>query len=300
MSYSLIPFVLILLSLATMIIIVVRKFPQLALLDVDNIPAVKEEKKKEEFLKKRVEEKATNLKRFGLKKVFLPFGIFFKQIQKAFRLYVGRVERLVAKESVAQDNPAVKIKDGEEIKNLLRDGDYFLTNGDFNSAENKYIAAVRIDPKSFLAYKGLGEVYTRLGQLDQAVETYKFLLQLNAADDNIYVKLGDLMEQKGDLNEAINNYEKAILLNDQNASRFIRIADLLKALRQNQTALEAVKQAVEIEPNNPKYLDNLIELAILVDNKKLAEDTYRELRMVNPENQKLAVLKEKIDKIRLH
>ena len=56
-------------------------------------------------------------------------------------------------------------------------------------------------------------------------------------------------------------------------------------------------QAVELEPKNPKYLDLLIETVILCGDKDLAERAFNELRMVNPENQKLAVLRERINNI---
>lgn len=300
MSYSLIPFAFILLSVSTIIVIVIRKFPQLTLLDVDNIPAVKEEKKKEEFLKKRAADQVSKFKKVSLKNLFAPLGQGWKKKQSAFRRYVYQIERRAAKEAAiekATNNEPTVINE-EELKVLLREGDYFLEKGDNNTAENKYIAAIRLDAKNVFAYKGLAEVYWRTNQWDQAEETWKFLLQLSPGDDNIFVKLGDLMEQKGDLIHAVEYYEKAIILNDQNATRFNRYADLSRALGQNETALEAARQAAEIEPNNPKYLDNLVELAIIVGDKKLAFEAWQNLRMANPENQKLAVLKEKIANIK--
>jgi len=252
------------------------------------------------MFKKRADEKVANFKRIGLNNLFAPIANNLKKVQSSFRRYVGRVEFQAAKEAVEEKRltKAFKPTQEDDLKSLLREGDYFLEYGDSNSAENKYISAIRIDPKNVLAYKGLAEVYSRLGQLDQAEETYKFLLHLSPGDDNIYAKLGDLMEKKGDYEKAVENYEHAIVLNDLNPARFVRYGDLLKMVNQEETALEAFKQAVEIEPNNPKYLDNLVELAILVGDKKLAEKTYHELRMINFENQKLAVLKERIEKMK--
>ena len=50
-----IPIILIVLSLGMIGSVILRKIPQLSVLDVENIPEVKEEKKKEALLKKRVE-----------------------------------------------------------------------------------------------------------------------------------------------------------------------------------------------------------------------------------------------------
>ena len=44
--YALLPLLLIFFSFVVIIFIIVRKFPQLTLLDVENIPEVKEEKKR--------------------------------------------------------------------------------------------------------------------------------------------------------------------------------------------------------------------------------------------------------------
>ena len=50
MGSGIIPFILIVLSLSVIIFLVVKKFPQLSLLDVDTIPEVKEDKKKQEIV----------------------------------------------------------------------------------------------------------------------------------------------------------------------------------------------------------------------------------------------------------
>jgi hypothetical protein len=66
---------------------------------------------------------------------------------------------------------------------------------------------------------------------------------------------------------------------------------------QADVAKESILQAVELEPQNPKYLDLLIEIAIICGNKDLALKGYGELRLVNPENQKLSSFKDRIYKI---
>ena len=62
-------------------------------------------------------------------------------------------------------------------------------------------------------------------------------------------------------------------------------------------AKEAALQAVELEPQNPKYLDLLIETAIICGDKATAVRSLEELRLVNPDNQKLDSFRERITKI---
>jgi hypothetical protein len=54
------------------------------------------------------------------------------------------------------------------------------------------------------------------------------------------------------------------------------------------------RKALEIEPNNPRYLDTILEISIIKKDKVLANETYKRLKEVNPENQKLAEIKEEI------
>ena len=77
----------------------------------------------------------------------------------------------------------------------------------------------------------------------------------------------------------------------------MKIAELFLSIDKADTALEAVRQAVELEPDSPKYLDMMAEVSIKCRDKQSAEDAFQKLRMVNPENQKLDVLRERIEKI---
>ena len=75
------------------------------------------------------------------------------------------------------------------------------------------------------------------------------------------------------------------------------LAELFLELGKNEPALEAVRQAVDLEPQNPKYLDMLVEVSVKCGNKESANEAYQQLRMANPENNKLAVLKDKINQM---
>ena len=212
MNYSILSFILIIVPLAIILIVVVKKFPQLAVLDVENVPEVRINKKKDEVLKKRVEEKAIKSKKELLKKL-VPVQAWLKKVQDHFRKYILRVTEQVEKE----EKKVERIKEPKEISDkkqqslftLLREGDSARNHGDFETAENKYITAVRIDSKNAEAYRGLADVYFKQEQIDEALETYKFVLQLDPSDDEILVKIGDIYYKKGNIKEAV---EKAYKL----------------------------------------------------------------------------------------
>lgn len=297
---TVIPLGFMLVSLVVMAVIVFRKFGELSLLDVSTIPEVREGEKKREFLKRHIEKRLIKGRKIRLEQ-WKPVLKSLRDIQLRFRKYVGRIERMIVKERFRKDAPiqsrAEVAAADTELRTLLNDALFAFQESDVALAEKKYIAAIRLDPKNADAYLGLGDVYRKQGQMDEARETYQFVVQLQPANDEACMKLGDLFEEEGKKEDAIVWYEKAVLINDSKASRFAKLAELLFSIEQYPAALEAILQAVELESENPKYLDMMAETAILSGNKTVAERAYQDLRMVNSDNQKLALLKDKIEKM---
>lgn len=291
--------ILIGISLAVILTVIFRKFPQLTILDVNTHPDTKEEKKKVELLKKRADESAQKKKEQWKKRVE-PIRKKWRDIQLQFRQYVGKVEKDILTEQKRQEKLVPLTKEEiarreQEVRQLLKGAKHALEKESWEEAEKQYIAAIRLDKKNVEAYRGLGDVYFAQHHLPEAEQTYTFLLQLEPNNDNLLMRLGELAEEQGKIEKAIDYYQQAVLTNPHLSNRFAKLASLLFDLEEYDTALEAIEQAVELEPQNPKYLDKLVETSIMVGNKNMAKDAYRQLRMVNPENSKLDVFRDKID-----
>ncbi len=297
---NVIPFLLVLLSLAVIIVIVVRKFPQLTLLDVEQLPKVQEERKKNEFLKRRVREKVEKHKKEkAIGKDF--FGKNFKSVQSKFRKYVGEVERIVEEQKdkfQKPETPEKKKQKKADVKKVLQEANDLLSNGSYEMAEHKFISVITLESKNKEAYAGLGEVYMKQKQFKEAEETYKYLLQLDPQNDVAWMKLAQVNEEMNDLEEAVENLQKSVLINDAVSARFAKLSNLLTEINQNAPALEAIKHAVFLEPQNPKYLDKLVETSIMVEDKKEAKEAYDKLRLANPENSKLSSFKDQISELK--
>ncbi|PIT86533.1 MAG: hypothetical protein COU33_02570 [Candidatus Magasanikbacteria bacterium CG10_big_fil_rev_8_21_14_0_10_43_6] len=298
--YNILPFFLIVSSLAVILVIVIKKFPQLSLLDVENLPEVKEEKKKDQVLKKRATKKTkeTKIRQHAKVKLFLD-GL--KTVQNKFRGYVGKVERRVIEKNAGfpEEAPQAEVTqtNKDRSRELIKQAKSAYDANQLDSAESKYIAVIRLDHKNAEAYRGLIDVYFKRGQFDEAAETCQFFLQLNPKDDWGHVKMADIYEEQGDIPKSIQHYQEAVLINDSISTRFAKLAQLLQQVEQYETAIEAIEQALDIEPENPKYLDNFAELAILVFDKTRANNAYERLRLANPSNQKLDSLKQRIAKL---
>jgi len=280
--------------LSLIIVLIIRNFPQLTLLDVDHIPALQEQKKKNEMLKQRadVEGKVTKHKWVAL---LAPVVQWLKEVQLRFRQYVGNIERKVVVGQLKKEKEAVESGSLDlDIQKRIQNARYLYDQGNFDDAEKQYLLAIRLDAKCVDAYRGLGDVYLAQENLEEAKETYQFVLHLSPNDDQTMVRLADIAEEEGKKEQAVEYYQQAILINDNFAQRFVRLAELLNDIGVYETALESIQQAVILEPQNPKYLDKLTELSIIVGDKNLAKQTFQHLRMVNPENQKLSVFQQRI------
>ena len=287
-------------SLLVLGIVFYRHYRQIALLDVDSLPYIREEKKKEVFIRKKAAQKSFEVHARLRHSFVSPIVAVAQSVQKRFRRFVGMVER----RAMMHDNKKRKLATPEEemrfqlsIQQLMSEAKHDFDQEDYDTAEKKYLAVLRQDPKNIDAYKGLAAVYQEQQQMIEAKETYQFILHINPTDDQTLVKLGDMYEEEGRLEKAVEYYEHAVLVNPHNPIRFAKLYDLLFALKQYETALEAIQQALEIEPQNPKYLDNFTEVSILLRQKELAEKGYHELRMINPENQKLQSFRQRIDEL---
>lgn len=292
--------VIIFAALAVILFLVIRKFPQMANLDVHNLDEEKIYQKKKEIINKRIE-KSSNLLKEKFVKILVPLNKVWGRLQLQFRIYVGKIERLLHHEQSLKTklkNKNVTTEEKEQkIGQLITEGEQELKAGNFDKAEEIFISAIKIDPKSTVAYRGLGDTYLAKNSIEEARQTYKFLIRMENDDDSVLVKLAEIAEGQGNLEEAIEYYQQAVLVNDSFSPRFYHLAELLLKVGQPQVAKESILQAVELEPQNPKYLDLLIEIAIICGNKDLALKGYGELRLVNPENQKLHSFKDRIYKI---
>lgn len=296
--YGIIFLIIILLCFAGVIFLVSRKFPQVANLDVHNLPEELESRKKKELLSKRLEERARKMSEIWKQRLW-PLVKIWGILQLKFRIYFGKVERLLhheqnLKKKLKKRNSNTTVS-RDVIDNLVQQGEQWFQNKDYERAEELFIEAIKLDVKCLPAYRGLGDTYMAKQQLEEAKETYQFLLQLNPHDDAVKMKLGEIAETQGRLEEAIEYYQQAVLANDSSSSRFYHLAEILLKVEQPDTAKEAIIQAVELEPKNPKYLDLLIEIAIICGDRSLAKDSYIELRLANPDNRKLVEFREKIE-----
>jgi tetratricopeptide (TPR) repeat protein len=248
--------------------IIFKKFPALAILDVENIPGQKEAKFKEQIIKTRLER---DFSKWG--KVFIKIWHFLNSISsKPLHNAYSKLKDIkdVYRRSKKLTLPARR----EHIRNLFRIAEDSLKADELDKAETSLIEIISLEQKNLPAFIELAEVYSVGKKWAEERQTLGYALKLakTSQDDHF---LGDVTLQEiyfslALVNENLNDYHEA---------------------------LDNIREALEFEPNNPRYLDLALELAIYQKDKKFALEILERLREVNPENAKLDDWSEQIAEI---
>jgi len=281
--YNIIPLILILSSLTVMLSIVVRKFSALANLDVGSMPAEKESRFKERIISNRLKRNVTKWSA-KLGKVMVYLG---EKTGKAFLFLLGRLNKMKDKykeESIL--NRKKSLDPNRQVENLFTEADSLIKDGTYEEAEKKYIEIISLQSRNLKAFKKLADLYMLKKQSEEAKQTLEHVLKLIEDEET------GLLKSRGEGSD-----EQIKILNLERGQIYFDLAGVCKAKENYAEAVKTMDSALKIEPSNPKYLDTMIEVSIMGKDKISAFDAYKSLEKANPENQKLAELKEQINEL---
>lgn len=261
--FDIITLVVLGLSFVVVFVILWRKGRQLRLLDLDAMPRAKLRSKKLEIIENRILRKADAAKT-TLRDRVAPLG---NQWKERFHIVYQKIESLERKYRNAL-HVAPRTKEEKEqrrvkIAALMEHGAQFLKDENVGEAEKTFLEVIRLSPKNADAYESLGEVYYYKADYDHAIETLQFVKKLDPESDRVECDLGMIYQKKGEMEKALRHFQ----------------------------------EAMRLAPNNPRNLDYTLQMALELKRKLLAEKIFVRLQEVNPENQKLPELKEKIEQL---
>ncbi len=252
---------LVLLSLAvfTLFILILRKLPQLRVVDPSTSREGRTKGLKYELLRQRLARESEK-RTVAIKKIA---SGPFTALQNLVRSTAARLQA-IEKSYNDRQKSGRKTASQAEIRALLDEGHKLLDDERFDAAEKKFIEVLSIEPKNKDAYEAIGRLYLRAKDLPQAKEAFKHLLKLSRDDASVLASLGEIAVLENEIDEAYTYFSRA----------------------------------KNISPNNPKYLDFFIEAALAKGDVLEATMAVDHLRSVNPENQKIKHFDERIDALR--
>lgn len=263
---TVISLILVGLCLAVILAILLKKFPVLAILDVNNLPGDKEAKFKDKIIKQRMERDFSKLGG-AIARVFLFINHRFTNFLSSTKNQLKKVKLNYKINTHISWSEKLK-----RIRELFFETENNLKKENFNEAEDKLVEIISLDDKNLKAFLKLADLYDSQKKFAEARQTYEYALKL-----------------------AHKHKDDELIVGDVNLSEiYWSLSWVAKELGDLDSAKHNIQEALDLEPNNPRYLDLILDLSIMKKDKEAALRYLEKLAEVNPENNKLADLSEKI------
>ncbi len=123
-----------------------------------------------------------------------------------------------------------------------------------------------IQQKTAAYYHNLACSYQQKDDFLQAIEYYKYALQINPHFAETYNNLGNTYQQQDNLEKALECYQKSIELKPSFPNSYDGIANIYRKQRQLSKAIEFYQKAIKIENNLPQTHYNLALTLLLSGN----------------------------------
>jgi Flp pilus assembly protein TadD len=256
------------------IVILAKKFPGLANIDVDQIPEERQASAKHLLIENRLRQK--------LVFIYEKIKVFFKPLENFLvNLFSNLRNKILALEKRHQQKKTFLIKQEPEeakkrIQMLMAEGKELMQNNNLAEAEKKYIEVISLNEENISAYESLGNIYFQEKNYEHAKETFKHILKM-------------LFSEKKVLSSEETN---------QATEAYLDLGLIYKTQGEDKEALLNFQKAFQLGPNNPKVLDSLIEMSIILKNKTLAQKILKNFKKVNSENEKIEEFERRIEEIK--
>ena len=275
--FKLIPQLILIVSIVTIIVIVLRRLPQVT-------------------VRSEMEEHLFKGQPGFQGKVFDMWHNFLKLLVKIYRLVLDYVKE--AKDHTTQAHYLKRISNTLRVEGLkkqfrgrtketaihLDQAADHLDNNDLQSAEQSLLRIIEQDPKNKAAYENLGKLYLEQKKYSEAREVYEHLTSTHPSEDSYYSKLGLVNFNLSNFEIAVENYNMAIELKPHAAHRLINLGLCYESMGQVDKAIEVVERALAVSPGNPKYMILLADFLTQTENIELAKEILEKVLELEPTN----------------
>lgn len=286
MLFDIVPILLIFGAAMIIVVVVGRRLPDIASINVETLPEAQAAAKKRQLLIQRLERNV----RSATSRMWQSTA----PLRGAVR---GRAGSFYDRLLVLEDAYRPAKRSRQPVNVLLADAERERLQGNDEVAEKLYLEVIAADHHNGRAYRGLGVLYHQKGQYEEARQALQHATKINPNDAGSYAELARIATAQGKLADARHAYEEAVRLRPRQVQYYIDLGDVTLAMGDAKAAVEAFAAAADLESANPRCLDRLLEASILVGRKKLAVGTLKRLAEVNPDNRKLADFAARVEAI---
>ena len=125
---------------------------------------------------------------------------------------------------------------------------------DYAASEARFIKIIESDSHNEQAFSGLAKLYLTQNKFSEAVETYRYLTKHHPTTAEYHEGLGLAYHAGGEFEKAVAVYEKAIELAPQTASYYMNLALSLQAEGHLEEAILNYRRASDLDHRNTQFL----------------------------------------------
>jgi Flp pilus assembly protein TadD len=164
-------------------------------------------------------------------------------------------------------------------------GNIFVRNGDFDSAEDNYFKAHRLNPRSDILHVNLGSLAVQKQNWSDATEKFRAALEINLTNDKAWVGLALCHRMKGDWELSWGNLEASLEYNPLNEVALGLALDWSTYQGREFRALELIRKFLIEGGWNEKLSLAFVSLSYRRGETASAKLELERLLAVNPNNE---------------
>lgn len=155
-----------------------------------------------------------------------PIEIDLRNVYKTYG--INPIDRTKQKLFKKQSNDIVNFSIGEARMKFV--------HGKNEEAINLLFEVIRMNPHNSEPYDALGDIYSKIGNYNKALEFYLLGIEFNQTDSKRWAELAELACFTGLYKSAIQFYTKAIKISPKNVTYYIKKCNLLEQMKQYENA----------------------------------------------------------------
>ena len=199
-----------------------------------------------------------------------------------YKLETPKVSLVLDKRNLLKQHSVSLAKEKEPPQEKLNNLFQYYQKGQFKDAERLAIFITQKFPKNQFAWKVLGAVFKKNGQISESLFAYQKSVELVPEDAEAHYNLGNTLQQLGRLEDSEISYRQAITLNPNDPLAYNNLGTTLIDLGRFKEAKLTYTIVTKLSPYDPQPHYNLgitfQELGRLED----AEASYTKAIALNP------------------
>jgi len=161
-------------------------------------------------------------------------------------------------------------------------GNVYRELGQLNDAISSYKKAISIKPDFAEAYYNLGILYQEFYQPNAAIKSYEDALAIKSDYAEAHNNLGVVFKEIGKLDEAIESHKSALFLKPDYAEAHNNLGAVYKEIGKLDEAIESHKSALFLKPDYAEAYNNLGIIFLEIGRFSEAVESYEKALLINP------------------